>query len=343
MTPLQQHLSFYNKEEEISFNEAEHKYFDKLNTEDIYTSVTQFLGQYEPGYDREFWAMFTALKEKDLRVKPDPEKRTIAINGQINKISSLLKDKLYKCWYDEIDARWKGLNEEACIRGTNTHNYLEDTINQSKGMVSGYANNHLIKPKSGTLKNLESISDLDNTDLAERFPYIYNRLKGYIERDCIIFAEKRVRLDLVKLAGMIDVPIIKRHNKNFIIVDWKTNKDELKSKPGYYKKIKVGGKWIKSDTFVETDATFKYPINHLPYAKLYIYALQLSLYAYILECWGYTLVEKGLEIIHIRDGFEPKLIRIPYLINEVEALIKHRLEEMGMPFFDVTQYQNNFR
>lgn len=46
----------------------------------------------------------------------------------------------------------------------------------------------------------------------------------------------------------------------------------------------------------------------------YIYALQLSLYAYIMECWGYELVDKGLEkSIHIRPSAEPKLIRIPYL------------------------------
>ena len=31
MTPLQKHLSFYNKEEEISFNDAQHKYYDEQN------------------------------------------------------------------------------------------------------------------------------------------------------------------------------------------------------------------------------------------------------------------------------------------------------------------------
>ena len=343
MTPLQKHLSFYNKEEEISFNDAQHRYYDEQNKDVVYTSVTQFLGEFEHKFDNEFWGMYTALKDKGLKVKPQPDTKTIIINGKPAKLSSLLKDSLYKCWYEETLAKWRGINEEACIRGTNTHNYLEDTINQSKGMVSGYADNHLIKPKAGTLKNLETVSDLDNTDLQERFPYIYNRLKGYIERDCIIFAEKRVRLDLVRLAGMIDVPIIKRNNKKFIIVDWKTNKDELKAKPGYYKKILVGGKWIKSDIFVETNDVFKEPINHLPFAKLYIYALQLSLYAYIMECWGYELVDKGLEIIHIRNGYEPRLIKIPYLLHEVELLIKYRLEQLGMPFFDVTQYQNNSR
>lgn len=338
MTPLQKHLAFYNKQEEILFTEHDHRYFDRVDNTIVYKSATQFLGGYEKKYDQEFWAMYTGLKDKGYKVKPEPEKRAIYVNGQLIPIKGLLKDALYKCYYDETIAKWKGINEEACIRGNNTHNYLEDTINQSKGKVGGKSDNHLISPLSGTLKNIESVNDLDNTDLKEKYPFIYNRLKGYIERDCVIFAEKRVRLDLAQLAGMIDVPIIKRGSNRFCIVDWKTNKDELKTKPGYYKKIKAGGAWVKSDIFVETNDTFAYPIQHIPYCKLYIYALQLSLYAYIMECWGYELVDKGLEIIHIRPTAEPKLIKIPYLKNEIELLINHRLEELGIPFFDATQY-----
>ena len=146
MTPLQKHLSFYNKEEEISFNDAQHRYYDEQNKDVVYTSVTQFLGEFEHKFDNEFWGMYTALKDKGLKVKPQPDTKTIIINGKSAKLSSLLKDSLYKCWYEETLAKWRGINEEACIRGTNTHNYLEDTINQSKGMVSGSADNHLIKP-----------------------------------------------------------------------------------------------------------------------------------------------------------------------------------------------------
>ena len=85
------------------------------------------------------------------------------------------------------------------------------------------------------------------------------------------------------------------------------------------------------------------PLKHLEECNFNHYQLQLSLYAYIMECWGYELVDKGLEIIHIRNGYEPRLIKIPYLLHEVELLIKYRLEQLGMPFFDVTQYQTNSR
>ena len=339
MTPLQRHLAFYNKKEEILFTDHDHRYFDKDDDSIVFKSATQFLSGYEKKYDQEFWAMFTGLKNKGYKIKPEPDQRAIYVHGRLTPLATLMKDSLYKCYYDETMAQWKGINEEACIRGNNTHNYLEDTINQSKGLVGGSNNNHLISPLSGKLKNIETVNDLDNTDLAEKYPFIYNRLKEYINRDCVIFAEKRIRLDLARLAGMIDVPIIKRGTKKFCIVDWKTNKDELKTKPGYYKKIKVGDAWIKSDIFIETDDTFLYPINHVPYCKFYIYALQLSLYAYIMECWGYELVDRGLEIIHIRPSAEPKLLKIPYMRDEIEMLIKHRLEEIGIPFFDSSQYK----
>jgi hypothetical protein len=101
MTPLQKHLSFYNKEEEISFNDAQHKYYDEQNKDVVYTSVTQFLGEFEHKFDNEFWGMYTALKDKGLKVKPQPDTKTIIINGKSAKLSSLLKDSLYKCWYEE--------------------------------------------------------------------------------------------------------------------------------------------------------------------------------------------------------------------------------------------------
>lgn len=335
LTPLQKHLAFYNKQEEILFDEPQHKYYDREDRSIVYTSVTTFLGEFEKKFDNEFWGMYTALKDKGYKVKPQPETNSILIDGKLNKVKSLLKDDLYKHWYAETIAKWKGINAEACLRGNNTHNYLEDTINQSKGMSTGSADNHLIVPTTGVkLKSIETIHDLDNTTLKETYPYIYNRLKGYIERDCVIFAEKRIRLDLARIAGMIDVPIIKRGGNKFCIVDWKTNKEEFKTKAGYYKKIKVGNGWVKSDQFIETNDTLLAPINHLPDCKLYKYALQLSLYAYIMECWGYELVENGLEIIHIRPTAEPKLIKIPYLKDEIEKLMLHRLNDLGIPFYN---------
>lgn len=52
-----------------------------------------------------------------------------------------------------------------------------------------------------------------------------------------------------------------------------------------------------------------------------------------MECWGYELVDKGLEIIHIRNGYEPRFIKIPYYYMKLSCgEFKYRLEQLGMPF-----------
>ena len=87
------------------------------------------------------------------------------------------------------------LRQKISNRGNNTHNYLENTINKSKGFFIGESDNHNIAPKGKKSGLIETINDLDSTDLKDTFPVIYDRLSQFIERDCIVYAEKRVKLD----------------------------------------------------------------------------------------------------------------------------------------------------
>lgn len=342
MTNLQKHLAFFNVEGELNFDEPSHTYTNDANK--VFTSVTQFLGEFEPVYDREFWCMYTALKDNGKKVKPDTANRTIVVDGRVLPIKDLMRDSIYMHWYAATDAKWKGINAEAIHRGNNTHNYLEETVNKSKGFYTGKGeDNYQLRPQGFKKEAIETIADLDSTDLGQQYPMIYDRLKEFIARDCTIYAEKRLRLDFAQLAGTIDLPIVKRGTKKFCILDWKTNKAKFYPTSGYMKKILVGGQWIKSDIFVATDDRFKYPISHLPLCKINGYALQLSLYAYMMEVWGYELVDRGLEIIHIRPDEEPELIKLPYLRDEIELLIRHRLEELGRPFFDNKDIAANFK
>lgn len=328
MTPLQQFISTKNVLDEVNFTSDGHRYFDNNDATIKFTSVTTLIKKFEPEYDQDFWSMFTALKDNGYKVRAEPEQRIMYIGGAKHHLKSLKKNTLFKAMQDVVLAKWKVTTEQACERGNQNHDFLENSINQSKGFSSG-SNNYAITP-SKIKGNLESVHDLDQTNLNSVYPFIYNRLKAYIERGCSIYAEKRVRLDMVGLAGMIDVPIFKNGTLLFSITDWKTNKDELKTKPGYYRKEFVGGVWIRGNTFVETNATFTGVLSHLPYCKFNVYALQLSIYAYILECWGYKLVDKGLEIIHIRPNMEPYVIKIPYLIKEVELIMLHELQRLGI-------------
>jgi hypothetical protein len=313
------------QEIDILFDEAQHKYYDRDNN--VYTSVTTLIGKYTDTFDGEYWSMYTALKNHGYRVKQSDspaKQRFILVSGHKNKLSDLYKDSLFKAWAEEVVAVWKGINLEACLRGNMTHNLLENSINISKGDNNGSTNNY-IKPNIGK-RTIQTIHDLDKTELKTTHPIVYNRLGGYIERGFSVFAEKRVYLSDFSIAGMIDVPLIK--DKYFAILDWKTNKDVMHETTGYYKKILVGGKWIKSDKWIETDDRLKYPLDMLPSSKFHIYALQLSLYAYILEQWGYILLNNGLEILHFPLGLEPKLIKVPYLKQEVEIMLHHHKQNI---------------
>jgi len=125
---------------------------------------------------------------------------------------------------------------------------------------------------------------------------------------------------------MIDVPIIK--GKNLIILDWKTNAGTLHKTAGYYKKRMVNGELIKTEQWIETGKKFNYPLDMLECSKFNIYALQLSLYAYILEQWGYTLVQDGLEIIHFPMGHPPRLLKMPYLREEIIIMLNHHKQSL---------------
>ena len=122
---------------------------------------------------------------------------------------------------------------------------------------------------------------------------------------------------------MIDVPLLQKGY--FCILDWKTNKDELHNTAGYCKKERINGVLVKTDKWIPTDERLNYPLNMIPASKFHKYALQLSTYAFILEKWGYKLVPNGLEIIHFPLGSPPRLIKIPYLKDEVELMLNHHI------------------
>lgn len=317
-----------NSFKELSFNEAEHRYFDEANPNIAYTSVTTIIGKYGKPYDKVFWGIYTALKDRLFKVRPFPETREIAVNGIVTHVDSLLRNKTYNIYFKKTLLEWEELTHASHVRGNKIHNYLEDGINDSKG--TGGIDNKNIIPLKGLAKFqknkvkqliIENKNDIKLFDTANKYPEITARLERYIDTGAVIYAEKRVHIPEYGVAGTIDVPIFKKNR--FCILDWKTNKDELFYEAGYYKKVLINGKWIKSDEFVFTDDKMLYPVAHLSDGKLMHYALQLSMYAFILEYWGYEFVNKGLEIFHIRPGMRPKLIKIPYLKEEVKSILEH--------------------
>lgn len=267
----------------ITFNEAAHSYTDEYNQR--YTSVTTLIGKYHPQFNEAYWAKFKA------------DQAGVSV--------------------DVIKQNWKDLRDFSCVKGTAEHKLLEDSINGAIIPKAYSSDANLFKVATVTLagKVFTNI-DLDvlkESDLAKKYPEIFEYLKGKILEGYKLHVEKRIYWAEYLVAGTIDCLLVK--GKTFLIVDWKTNKDELKFRSGYYKKVNG----VKTDIWIDKKEYFFKPISNVEYCKGNVYTLQLSLYAYLMELWGFTCV--GLVLYHIRDNQRPKDYNILYDKSSCQFLL----------------------
>lgn len=307
----------------LLFDPVEHKYSD--HTGRVYTSVTTVIGKYQAEFNQRYWAMYTAIKDMGIYVKSYKHEKGMTVKGRYYGIDELYAVPHYADETQVVLMKWKAINKEACDRGNEVHDFLEDSINLSKGDLEGKSND-AIQPLFGHtgLDDLiiRTKHDLSKTTIESRYPDIYMRLLRYIDAGWTIFAEKKVYSTTYGIAGMIDVLLVR--GKKFIIMDWKTNKAKMRFRSGYYKKARgTDGKMYKTDQYIFTNDYLKYPLNDVYDCKGMIYSLQLSLYAYIMELWGRELFYNGLEIFHIRPGELPELVKIDYKKEHIERMLNH--------------------
>lgn len=69
--------------------------------------------------------------------------------------------------------------------------------------------------------------------------------------------------------------------------------------------------------------TMKFPLNNIQDSNYWHYALQLSLYAYLLQTINPDFVIKGLKLIHIDREEKETEYEVPYLKEDVERMLKH--------------------
>lgn len=168
---------------------------------------------------------------------------------------------------------------------------------------------HLLLEKSdlsvSAQKGYVEVGDLKKSlDIASLSPGVYTEL-------IIPFAQSW-------LIGTADKIII-YEDMFFDIKDYKTN-ETLPFKGTAYFNKKKGYKEVKK---------LKAPLSHLDSVDGIIYTLQLSLYSYFLESYGYKF--RSAEIIHVECDYKDGVvdikkqtpIEIPYMKKEVEVILKH--------------------
>ena len=305
------------KDNFLFFDEGPHKYTDTLGNE--YRSVTTLIGDYYNHFDADYWA------HKKAREQGKSEK--------------------------QIRAEWNRIKDEACERGTATHNGIEDAIKSVSKFKE--AIKYLEEVKSGRCITIADIPDLipRPLDVEEfkvatnnKYPEIYRVFDFYTERGYIIYSEIGAFLIDYLISGTIDIFCYRP--TDFVILDWKTNRDGLKFEAGYYKKDKSTIPNQLTNEWIKKKQNMLPPLNHLDDCNGMHYTMQLSLYAIMAEiildipCVGLGLCHIGspwvlnkygqplrdTEGYHVDPNGEEtvKWFKIQYLKNEAKALLKDR-------------------
>ena len=305
------------KDNFLFFDEGPHKYTDTLGNE--YRSVTTLIGDYYNHFDADYWA------HKKAREQGKSEK--------------------------QIRAEWDRIKDEACERGTSTHNGIEDAIKSVSKFKE--AIKYLEEVKSGRCITIADIPDLipRPLDVEEfkvatnnKYPEIYRVFDFYTERGYIIYSEIGAFLIDYLISGTIDIFCYRP--TDFVILDWKTNRDGLKFEAGYYKKDKSTIPNQLTNEWIKKKQNMLPPLNHLDDCNGMHYTMQLSLYAIMAEiildipCVGLGLCHIGSpwvlnkygqplrdsEGYHVDPNGEEtvKWFKIQYLKNEAKALLKDR-------------------
>ena len=273
----------------LYFDEGPHKYTDTLGNE--YKSVTTLIGDYHNKFDADYWAHKKAVEQ-----------------GKSER---------------QIKAEWERIKNEACERGTATHNGLEDAIKD----VSKFKNaiKYLDNVESGRCITVADIPALipKPLDIAEfkdktenKYPEIYDTFEYYTQRGYTIYSEIGAYLMDYLVSGTID--ILCYREDQFVILDWKTNRDGLKFEAGYYKKDKTMIPNQLTDKWVSTPRKKMLPpLGHLEDCNGMHYTMQLSLYALMVELI-LRIPNAGLGLCHIGS---------PWVLNGY-----------GQPFRDVDGY-----
>lgn len=258
----------------LIFKEEGHKYNDTFGNE--YVSTTTLLHNYKPAFEKSYWLR---RKSKELGIS---EKH--------------------------LAKQWQDITDEACERGTKTHNGLEDGINGSSMFKN--AVKHLSRPNGEMITiadlpninmNVSQLSVSDFIELTEnKYPKIYEVLGYYTKNGYKIYAEIGGFLIDYLLSGTIDVLCIR--DDQFVIGDWKTNRGGLKFEAGYYKKDKNQNPHQLTDNWVTKNDVLLPPVHNLPDCNGSIYNLQLSVYAFMVEVI-LGIPNAGLWLCHIDSDF----------------------------------------
>lgn len=299
----------------IIFKEDNHSYTDTLGN--VYKSTTQLLHSYKPAFDKSYWLK---KKAKELGIS---------------------ESRLAKQWQD--------ITDEACARGTKTHNGLEDGIKDAsmfrravKYMIRENGEMITIADLPNINMNVKELDVKEFIDATEnKYSEIYKVFNYYTNAGYKIYSEIGAFLVDYLVSGTIDVLCIR--DDQFVIGDWKTNRGGLKFESGYYKKDKTQKPHQLTNEWISKRDTLLPPVNHLPDCNGSIYNLQLSMYAMMVElilgipCAGLWLCHIDSDFVLNEYGMPKRFLDGLYHIkkNPVEKVTLHKMKYLKQEIINI--------
>lgn len=278
--------------EHISFDEESHSYTN-VKSKRRYISCTTLFGRYEEGYDGDYWALYKAYQDY-LGIDDVDKKKFSGLmmrNGLDFKLPCDKSNLMTIIKRSGFKESWDVLTPFAIKRldawELNRDNKAaRGTRYHKKAEDLAYKEGYMSFGSGATKTNYSYSLDLHQLQDGG-----YAELLVYLHEFCVAGQVDKAKFETIDGICYVDID------------DWKTN-DKITTDKGF--------------------KNYKAPISHLSCNKFNKYALQLSMYAYILECYGYVV--RHLRFTHIvLDENENEVQRlpykIPYLRNECIAVL----------------------
>lgn len=293
----------------IKFDPVEHKYTNEKG--EHYISVTQFLHHFIEPFekDKDFWLYYKTIQYLSDIPTSKIKKYDELLDNRIGKkiftqreYNRIVKYALGECYKNpETLLNYFGVDErfEIEINSGYVDASWKDKNEKAKEKGTAFHNwkeNKQLKEKIFKYKGL----DINVHDGSREFKTLANLEPG-------VYTELKLWNHEYKLAGTSDQIII-LPGKIALCRDWKTNSE-----------ITVSNKY----------QNMKYPVSHLEDCHLSHYNLQLSVYGWMLEQFGYTV--KYMEFEHfdlVENGYGwdiigNKIYQVPYRKKEVVDMLNH--------------------
>lgn len=294
----------------IKFLEAGHKYILPIKKPTI--SVTKLVGLYKAPFEREYWSTYKALEliigadEFKTYRKPILEAQdNNRLNfDQVQKDFGITEEQLKEA-KKEILLSWENKSQTSLQEGSLLHEIKENLDISRKGAQHPLTKQEYIIPEV-YLNRKEGIKDADNV-LPEEF-YDLSKLDDGYYPELIVYYE----FENFVLIGQIDRCFLVSGwlGREVSISDYKTNENISTSSYNYLDR--------KTDYMMP-------PVHNLENSDYSIYGLQLSMYAYIMELYGFEVDKITLE--HVGK------------VKNVDKLSEEEIDKLEYPILDMPFYR----